>query len=61
MALFKQGDTVIKNGIYQCIYCRNTVILVKGNTFPPCPGGCERPAYTRTEKTIPPISQSPGH
>ena len=59
MALLKPGDIVPRSGFYQCIFCRRVVLVAKGSTFPQCPGKCKDPAYARTEKTVPPIKQSP--
>ena len=50
MALFKPGDVVPKTGFYQCIFCRTTVLCLKGHAFPPCKGGCPNPAYAYTKK-----------
>jgi hypothetical protein len=60
MPFLKPGDVVPRSGFYQCIYCKNVVLVAKGNALPQCPGKCPEPAYTRTDKTIPPIPVTQG-
>jgi len=61
MALLKKGEFAPRSGFYKCVHCKRVVLAAKGQQMPECPGKCEEPAYNRTEKTIPPLSQIPDH
>jgi len=61
MALLKPGDTAPRSGFFKCIRCKKVILLAKGQQVPQCPSKCEDASFSRTEKTIPPLSQIPDH